>query len=112
MRWTPRKLQTGHPPKRMKVTFPVNIVQIRVANGTSAVDHHTIADINAAVRNAIHAVAHRAFKEHHVARFCLRHRDIPAQAPQSFCAQSARIVYAGIGEYIADEARTVEAGFG
>ena len=75
-------------------------------------DHHTIADINAAVRNAIHAVAHRAFKEHHVARFCLRHRDIPAQAPQSLCAQPARIVYAGIGEYIADEARTVEAGFG
>lgn len=62
MRWTPRKLQTGHPPKRMKVTFPVGIVQIRVANGTSAVNHHTIADINAAVRNAIHAVAHRAFK--------------------------------------------------
>lgn len=52
-------------------------------------NHHAIADINAAVRNAIHAVAHRAFKEHHVARFCLRHRDIPAQAPQSFCAQSA-----------------------
>ena len=46
MRWTPRKLQTGHPPKRMKVTFPVNIVQIRVTNGTSAVDHHTIADID------------------------------------------------------------------
>lgn len=75
-------------------------------------NHYIIADINAAVRNAIHAVAHRAFKEHHVARFCLCRRDIPAQAPQSFCAQSARIVYAGIGEYIADEARTVEAGFG
>lgn len=89
MRWTPRKLQTGHPPERMKVTFPVSIVQIRVTNGTSAVDHHTIADINAAVRNAIHAVAHRAFKEHHVARFCLCRRNVPAQAPQSLCAQPA-----------------------
>ena len=54
-------------------------------------DHHIVANIDAAVGNACYAFAHGAVKEHNVPGPCLIHRNIPAQAPQALqliCGES------------------------
>lgn len=103
--------KTGHSPERVKVLPPVGVIQIGKSNGRSAVDHHAVADIKAAMRNAAHVIAHGALKEDNIAGLDLVIGNIFAQASQSFCAKAASIVHAAVGKHIAHEARTVEAGF-
>ena len=46
---------------------PVGIVQVGVPDGAAAVDHHVVADIDAAVRHTGHVITHGTVKEDDIA---------------------------------------------
>ena len=90
--------------------FPVGIIEVGITDGASAVNHHIVAHINTAVRNASHILAHCALEEHNVARLRLIHGHIPAQTAQALCAKPPGVIDAAVGEDIADKAGAIEAG--
>ena len=52
----------------MEMLLPVCVGQVSIPDGTSAVEHHIVADIDTAMCDAFHIIAHGAFKEYDVAR--------------------------------------------
>ena len=82
---------------------PVGIIQVCVADGVAAVNHHVFADIDAAVRDARNT-AHRAFEKYNIAGFGFVVRYFPAQVEQPGSAQAARVIHSAVGEDVADEA--------
>lgn len=103
--------KTGHSAEGVKVLPPVSAIQIGKSNGRSAVDHHAVADIKAAMRNAAHVITHGSLKEDDIARLSLVIGNLFAQTSQPFRAKATGIVHAAVGEHIAHKARTVKAGF-
>lgn len=103
--------KTGHSAEGVKMLPPVDVIQIGKSNGRSAVDHHAVADIKAAMRNAAHVITHGSLKEDDIARLSLVIGNLFAQTSQPFRAKATGIVHAAVGEHIAHKARTVKAGF-
>ena len=83
--------------------FPVGIIEVCVTDGITAVNHHVFADIDAAVRDTRNA-SHRSFEKHDVAGLGFVVRNFPAQVEQPRSAQTADVIHAAVGEYVADEA--------
>ena len=83
---------------------PIGITQIGVADGTAAVDHHAVADIDTAVCDTFHTFAHSAVKEDNISGPYILDCNIPAEASQTLRPQAACVVHAAVGENITDEA--------
>jgi hypothetical protein len=86
----------------MKMLFPVGIIEVGITDGAAAVDHHVVADINTAVRNASHIFAHCALEEHNVTRLRLIDGHVPAQAAQALCTKPPGIIDAAVGKDVAE----------
>ena len=91
--------------------LPIGITEIGIADGVAAVQHHPVAHIDAAMRDAGDIRAHRALKEHNVSGLRLVIRHGAAQAAQPLGPQPAGVADAADREYIRDKAGAVEAGF-
>lgn len=70
--------------------LPIGIAEIGIADWVSAVQHHPVAHIDAAMRDSGDIFVHRALKEHDVSGLHLVIRHGAAQAVQSLGAQPAR----------------------
>ena len=69
-------------PIGMKVCAPVGIVEIGIADGAAAVDHHVVSDVDSTVSYTLNPFTHGAIEEHNVTRLRLVIRYIPAQTAQ------------------------------
>ena len=94
----------GYSSKRVEMRLPIGIAEIGISDGVSAVQHHPVAHIDAAMRDAGDIRAHRPLEEHDVSGLRLIILHVAAQAAQPLGAQPAGVVDTAVREYIRDKA--------
>ena len=89
--------------------MPVGRIDAGIRNRITAVDHHSVADIDANVRRADGIIGF--FKEDQVTRLCICRRNVAALATQSVCRRASDIpAIATVIDDPADKAGAVKTG--
>ena len=88
---------------------PIAAVDTCILDWVSAMYHHTVTDINTNVRYRTSAVV-CAREANYISRFCFRRSYRGTLIENALCSSTGQRIYAGIFEYPAYKAGTIERG--